>query len=440
MKNYICILVIFISLKMNAQCFQKFSSNSSHSIVIKDDGTLWAWGKNSQSEVGVCNGQLPVFGPTQLSNQPVWTKVFTGSNKTFAIKNDGTLWACGNGSGGSLGTGNQNDVCTLTQIGTDVDWNEIYPGSGTIAKKNNGTLWGWGSNIYGQLNIGTTSLQFTPVQISTETNWSKINMSLHTIALKNNGTLWACGLNDKGQIGDGTQINRLNFVQIGSNNNWSDIASGYLGKQSYALKSDGTFWGWGYNESMIFGSGGNVLQPIQLGTSNDWSKISGTNLGVVLTKQNGTLWYYSSSGFQQIGIDTNWVNIYGGFAHFFASKSDGTHWGYGSNQDGQLGLGSAITTTSVMTLFNCLAFLNVEEINPLVNLMIYPNPTNEYVFIENNSHKNINKIYLTNINGKVLLEERNDFSKIYVGNFENGIYFLNISSENETFSYKIVKK
>jgi alpha-tubulin suppressor-like RCC1 family protein len=277
---------------MNAQCFQKFSSSSSHSIVIKDDGTLWAWGKNSESEVGVCNGSLPVFGPTQLSNQPVWTKVFTGSNKTFAIKNDGTLWACGNGSGGSLGTGNQNDVCTLTQIGTDADWNEIYSGSGTIAKKNNGTLWGWG-----------------------------------------------------------------------------------------------------YNESMIFGSGGNVLQPIQLGTGNDWSKISGTNLGVVLTKQNGTLWYYSSSGFQQIGIDTNWVNIYGGFAHFFASKSDGTHWGYGSNQDGQLGLGSAITTTSVMTLFNCLAFLNVEEINPLVNLMIYPNPTNDFVFIENNSHKNIDKIY-----------------------------------------------
>ena len=264
MKTFICIIVSLISIEIKAQCFQSFSSGAGHAIIIKNDGTLWAWGQNTSDAVGICNGSIDVFTPIQLSNQPVWAKVFAVSDRTFVIKNDGTLWTAGNGDGGSLGTGNQDDVCTLTQIGTANDWSEVYSGGGTIAKKNNGTLWGWGANIYGQLNLGTNSLEFTPVQISTETNWSKINMALHTLALKSDGTLWACGLNDKGQIGDGTQTNKLNFVQIGTDTNWFDIASGYLNKNSFALKSDGTFWGWGENVNMLFGNGGHLLQPTQL--------------------------------------------------------------------------------------------------------------------------------------------------------------------------------
>lgn len=435
MKAYILLTISLFSVNIQSQCFQAFSSTASHSITLKTDGTLWAWGSNNRDEVGICNGSGHVFSPIQISNLPVWSKIFAVADRTFVIKNDGTLWACGSGAWGSLGTGEQNDLCTLTQIGTDSDWNEVYSGQGTIAKKNNGTLWGWGANIYGQLNLGTNSLEFAPIQISTETNWNKINMAYHTLALKTNGTIWACGLNDKGQIGDGTTTDRLNFVQVGTATNWADIASGYLDKNSFAIKNDGTFWGWGLIDGL-----GLFLQPQQIGSENNWSKVSGIYKGAILIKQNGTLWLYGQNSFQQIGTDTNWVTIYGGFAHFFAMKSDGTLWGYGNNSQGQLGLGSSIDYTSVLTQLNCSEFLDVEEQNPLGYITLYPNPTSDVIFIKNNSNITIQKITVTDITGKMLLETTTNFSEIDMQHFGNGVYIVNISSEGKIYNYKIVKK
>lgn len=442
MKTFICIIVSLISIEIKAQCFQSFSSGAQHSLAIKSDGTLWSWGQNNSGELAMNTTASPIYIPQQISNQSVWAKIFAVSDRTFVIKNDGTLWTAGNGDGGSLGTGNQDDVFTLTQVGTDNDWNEVYSGGGTIAKKNNGTLWGWGANIYGQLNLGTNSLEFTPVQISTETNWSKINMALHTLALKSDGTLWACGLNDKGQIGDGTTIDKLNFVQIGTDTNWVDIASGFLFKQSFAIKSNGTLWGWGYNVNDVLGYGlpTQVNVPTQLGTDTNWAKVSAGYYTTIALKSNGTLWRNSATGFEQIGTDTDWVNIYNGLAHFFAMKSDGTLWGLGGNDYGQLGLGSSIQGTTIMTQLNCSAFLGIEDINPLTKIKIYPNPTNEILFIENSTLISIDKITLTDITGKIVLDVKENFSKIDMGTFGSGVYILNISSENRIYNYKIVKK
>ena len=121
-------------------------------------------------------------------------------------------------------------------------------------------------------------------------------------------------------------------------------------------------------------------------------------------------------------------------------KSDGTLWCLGSNNNGQLGLGNSVTNTTIMTQLNCSAFLGIEDINPLTKIKIYPNPTKEILFIENNTLISIDKITLTDITGKIVLEVKENFSKIDMGDFESGVYILNISSENRIYNYKIVKK
>jgi hypothetical protein len=136
--------------------------------------------------------------------------------------------------------------------------------------------------------------------------------------------------------------------------------------------------------------------------------------------------------------DWNWVDS--GEAHFFAMKTDGTLWGQGGNDYGQLGLGSAIQGTSIPTQLNCSAFLGIEEMNPLTNLKLYPNPTNGILYIENSQNINIEKITLTELTGKIVFEEKNHFLQINLQSFEKGVYVLNISFENKIYNYKIVKQ
>jgi alpha-tubulin suppressor-like RCC1 family protein len=441
MKTLITFFALFFTILINSQCIQKIAIGYEHNLVIKTDGTLWGWGRNNNGELGLGTNTPEYFTPQLISSSAVWSKVFTGvSTGSFAIKNDGSLWVWGDGGAGKLGTGNQNDIYIPTQLGTATDWDYVTSGSHTIAKKTNGTLWGWGSNIYGQLNLGTNSIELNPVQISTATNWNKIVCGgLHTLAIKTDGTLWACGLNDYGQLGDGTTTNRLNFVQIGTDNDWVEITANF--KHSVALKSNGTIWGWGYNNSNVLLpiTTTQILIPTQIGASSDWAKVT---TGFYLTtglKLNGTLWRNDENGFFQEGTDNDWVNILSGSGHSFHTKSNGSIWGIGGNAHGQLGLGNAIEGTFVPTELECTAFLDINDFSLNNNFTIYPNPTNNILFIKNNNLVAIDKIIICDLTGKILFESTSNISEIDFDNFQNGIYLLTIVTEKNRSTYKIIR-
>jgi alpha-tubulin suppressor-like RCC1 family protein len=63
-----------------------------HSLALKNDGTVWAWGYNYYGELG--------NGTTNNSNVPVQVSGLTGItaiagsiHHSLALKNDGTVWA-----------------------------------------------------------------------------------------------------------------------------------------------------------------------------------------------------------------------------------------------------------------------------------------------------------------------------------------------------------
>lgn len=51
-----------------------------------------------------------------------------GNNQTFALKSDGTVWAWGHGTVGTLGNGMSSNSYTPVQVSGLTDVTEIYAG------------------------------------------------------------------------------------------------------------------------------------------------------------------------------------------------------------------------------------------------------------------------------------------------------------------------
>jgi alpha-tubulin suppressor-like RCC1 family protein len=329
--------------------FVSVAAGSQHTVALKPDGTLWAWGQNVYGQLGdetTTNQQAP------RKIGAGFASVAAGYQHTVAVKTDGTLWAWGHNALGQLGDGTTTQQMSPRQIGSgfaSVAAGEYH----TAAVKSDGTLWTWGSNAQGQLGDGTTTRQVSPRQIGNGFT-SVAAGAYHTVALKKDGTVWAWGYNFYGQLGDGTTVNRFSPRQVG--NGFAAVAAN--GNHTLAQKPDGTQWAWGNNYHGQLGDGITLHQaaPKQVGTG--FASFAVGEYHTVGVKTDKTLWAWGQNAHGQLGdgttinqyapkqIGTGFVAVAAGSQHTVGLKSDGTLWAWGSNDSGQLGDG---TTTSRST-------------------------------------------------------------------------------------------
>jgi alpha-tubulin suppressor-like RCC1 family protein len=282
-------------------------TSSSHSHALKNDGTLWAWGDGCAGKLGDGTTISRLYSPIQIPGNQ-WSTVSSKVDSTFGIKNDGTLWAWGSNGTGRLGDGTTIQRSSPIQI-PGTQWNDVSGGSGhNLARKTDGTLWSWGYNGSGTLGNGTRIHRSSPIQIP-GTQWNDISSFSRSAARKTDGTLWSWGDNTAGQLGLNTTIPTSSPTQI-PGTQWSGISTGW--NHSHALKTDGTLWSWGYDAS--FSNAKGVL-GINCGGS------PGVRISSPV-QVPGTQWCFTEA------------NNYGGVA----LKTDGTHWAWGRNLNSQLGV------------------------------------------------------------------------------------------------------
>ena len=106
------------------------AGGSSHSMALKGDGKVAAWGRNVEGQTTI---------PVGLSN----VVAIGGGSHSLALKSDGTVVAWGYN-----GYGQANVPLALSNVVAIA-----AGGSHSLAQKNDGTVVAWGFNLYGQTTI-----------------------------------------------------------------------------------------------------------------------------------------------------------------------------------------------------------------------------------------------------------------------------------------------
>jgi alpha-tubulin suppressor-like RCC1 family protein len=321
--------------------------------------SMWAWGRGQDGQLGI-NAVGFRSSPVQVDSGISWPRIaaveFAGG-----IKGDGTLWMWGDGVSGHMGNNSIAPRSSPTQVGTDTDWAAINVGASFIgAVKTNGTAWVWGQNNAGYLGLNNTigAGRSSPTQLGALTNWVKIQFfSNSAVALKTDGTLWSWGHNPNGQLGTNNTVYRSSPVQIGSDTDWSNIAGSF--SSPIAQKTNGAIYSWGSNGGGNLGlntsDGAHKSSPTQIGSATDWilaENALSSGKSNLLRKTNGTLWGFGYNNYGmlgaisvvqisspvQIGALTTWSSVAVTSNTGLAVKTDGTLWASGNGADyGQLG-------------------------------------------------------------------------------------------------------
>ncbi len=324
---------------------------------------LFTWGNNGTGILGL-NDRTNRSSPTQI---PGTTWGYFNSDSTsnngiyYNIKTDGTLWAWGSNTQGGLGQNDRTHRSSPTQIGTDTTWNKVHPVYyGALATKTDGTLWGWGNNTQGWLGLNNRTYYSSPTQIP-GTTWS-IAFSGTSIAgaVKTDGTMWMWGKNEYGQLGHNNRTAYSSPVQL-PGTNWNTAAGGGPGSQVQviATKTNGTMWSWGFNNNGQLGLNNRTYysSPVQIPGTTWGSLVEASRFVSFAGRTDGTLWAWGYNGQGNLGINesggpsrysspvqipgTNWgtnQNSFGSGAYSSSAlKTDGTLWTWGNNSEGSLG-------------------------------------------------------------------------------------------------------
>jgi alpha-tubulin suppressor-like RCC1 family protein len=340
------------------------------SLILKDDGSVWAWGRNNLGMLGdgsTTNQNKPIQVPIQKVKA-----IAAGGYHAMALKDDGTVWIWGSNLNGQYGSGTIDSASgrnpaipsTPNKVPNLSNVKSISAGfMSSFAIKDDGTVWAWGDNTAGELGDGTTTIRSnprsSPVQVIGLTDIVAVSSGVrHTLALDSNGKVWAWGDNSAGELGDGTFVNKHMPIQVPID----DVKAVTAGQDvSMAIKNDGTVWAWGDNQFGELGDGTNTSRssPTLVKGLDNIIVVSTSGYTSMALKNDGSLWaggmntelagtYGTSSDDYTYNFSTpvpvKVINNVKMFAYsskdVLALKYDGTLWAWGDNQFGELGIGT----------------------------------------------------------------------------------------------------
>ena len=206
------------------------SAGNIHNLGVRANGSLWAWGSNTNGRLGddsTTNRSSPV---SVVGGFTDWNQVSAGYFHSLGVRANGTLWAWGRNTNGRLGDDSITDRSSpVSVVGGFTDWiSASAGGSHSLGVRANGSLWAWGSNSFGRLGDDTLTQRNSPVSVvGGFTDWISASAGdSHSLGVRTNGTLWAWGGN-YGKLGDNTITSRRSPVSVvGGFTDWIQASAG----------------------------------------------------------------------------------------------------------------------------------------------------------------------------------------------------------------------
>lgn len=320
-------------------------ANDNVSFAIDSKGTLYGWGDNGSGQVSAGTTSYTVTKPLKLMDNVA--AVSAGMDHTVALTTDGTAYGWGSNTYGQLGMAENGSRNSATVIMKDVA--DIAAGDGfTLLVTKSGELYGCGLNDNGQLGLSNYRDQSTPTKSISGVSQVEAGAT-HSIALKTDGSVWTTGLNDCGQLGQryaGTTEYTFGSVPL---DNVAYVFAG--GSSSGAVTNFGRLYTWGDNaygqlhnnssdnESTPVDAASSVVS-IAFGDHHSAVLTTGGNLSTVGMGVYGELFssVASSCITPQLTLK-DIVSYSAGADHAAAVTSAGVLYTWGNNDCGQLGLG-----------------------------------------------------------------------------------------------------
>ncbi|WP_406727205.1 RCC1 repeat domain-containing protein [Streptomyces sp. GD-15H] len=299
----------------------------------------------------------PHFGPPAGARAegavPGWTDVVSvadSGHTTVAVKADGTVWAYGHNTKGSLGRGTHERVYggAPRKVAGISDARAVHVGGSTfIVVRRDGTVMAWGAEDIlvnagkRQGHDGVTTPRAVP---GVDGVVSMGPGSLSMFALRSDGRVLGWGINLTDVLGDkdGTGLTRIDGVE-----GVVDVAS--ADGAVVAVKSDGRVCAWGNNAHGLLGvepRGGRTGRPVLVPGLENIVQVAGGNDLALALDENGAVraWGRGVSGALGDGDSSDHssakpVRVRGlpairRIAAFqytgFAIDTDGGLWGWGS--------------------------------------------------------------------------------------------------------------
>lgn len=248
------------------------ASGNFHDLSLTAKGNLYAWGHNFYTQLGTGSGNNSERYPSVVLNDPTKalfsnvTAMSGGNSHSLALKSNGRVWAWGDRQFGQIGdntsvVGNEPFPAQVKTISGSLTNIAAVASGGyhNLALTASGGIWSWGDNAYGALglgNFGGINNLAMPITLGVLKNVIAISAGAHhSMALCSDGSVWSWGDNVYGQLGQGNSgvgtgksspVQVLGPGEAGFLNNIAAIACGQY--SSYALTSDGQVYAWGKND------------------------------------------------------------------------------------------------------------------------------------------------------------------------------------------------
>ncbi|VEN73242.1 hypothetical protein EPICR_140003 [Candidatus Desulfarcum epimagneticum] len=351
-----------------------------HTLALKSDGTVWAWGANSRGQLGD-GSRKPRYSPVMVKDAK-GEKYLTGIKEiaaghfhSAAVDENGRVWTWGDHSLCQLGNQEFKETSSRLPVRAGLVGVKSVSALGdfTLALKNEGTVWGWGVNDQNQLGNDKTSAgekSAAPLQVKADNDYSHLEEIVqvsagkhHGLALDQNGRIWTWGDNGKKQLTAPSTFQAF-IVKDQDGAPLAGIQSIAAGMwHSLAVDESGQALAWGDNAHGQAGRGDEtaVEVPKRVKDENgDWlsgvrSVSAGYDHSMAWTDQKTLAW--GRNDHNQLGDGTGkdrpfplpvkdrdgkeakTLFIAGGKSHTAAVMPDGGVFAWGKNAAGQLGNG-----------------------------------------------------------------------------------------------------